>query len=109
MPWLRCRGERSRSPSFPGDRVRLVLPRQWSLVQTLISAALALSAEKTAHILTSAKGFLARCLGERSGNQRLQRSQLFFGNGLLTLEANTRWSYNTGVLCSAIGQDVFPE
>jgi hypothetical protein len=40
---------------------------------------------------------------------RGRRSQLFFGNGLLTFEANTKWSYNTGVVCSAIGQDVFPE
>src|SRR5260370_15625349 len=40
---------------------------------------------------------------------RRRRSQLFFGNGLLTFEANTRWSYSTGGLCLAIGQDVLPE
>src|SRR5260221_14590280 len=39
----------------------------------------------------------------------IRRSQVFFGNGLLTFEANTRWSYNPGGLCLAIGQDVLPE
>src|SRR5260221_14565650 len=39
----------------------------------------------------------------------IRRSQVFFGNGLLTFEANTRWSYNTGGLCLATGQDVLPE
>src|SRR5260370_16798684 len=46
---------------------------------------------------------------KRTGDAMIRRSQVFFGNGLLTFEANTRWSYSTGGLCLAIGQDVLPE